>query len=256
MSENQYTIIPTSNENLTTWDPVVGESTRNLLERINLTDDEKEQLLKSSLSILSKGVNPNDSEKNNKTGLVIGYIQSGKTLSFSTVASLCKDNGFAIVIVITGISKILYSQSEKRLIKDLDIYSQNLTNKWYLVNNYSNTDSKIRVHNARIKNGSTLLIPVMKNHTHLSNLVKLIESIELNNKPVLIIDDEADQASLNTKVKKYETSTTYNNLLELIETVAGNYLFLQYTATPQAPLLINIYDTLSPDFCDLIYPGN
>ena len=73
--------------------------------------------------------------------------------------------------------------------------------------------------------------------------------------PTLVIDDEADQASLNTKVKKGETSTTYQRILSLREYLP-HHTFLQYTATPQAPLLINLIDVLSPKFAKVLTPGS
>ena len=73
--------------------------------------------------------------------------------------------------------------------------------------------------------------------------------------PTLIIDDEADQASLNTLVNRGRQSTTYRRLLELRDVVPC-HTFLQYTATPQAPLLINIIDALSPQFVEVLEPGD
>jgi hypothetical protein len=78
--------------------------------------------------------------------------------------------------------------------------------------------------------------------------------MDLQNVPVLLIDDEADQASLNTKVQQGEESTTYRRLRELREALPC-HTFLQYTATPQAPLLINIADNLSPDLVHVLEPG-
>ena len=71
---------------------------------------------------------------------------------------------------------------------------------------------------------------------------------------MLVIDDEADQASLNTKVNQGQESTTYTRLSELRDALPSHTL-LQYTATPQALLLINIADTLSPDFVHVLQPG-
>ena len=61
---------------------------------------------------------------------------------------------------------------------------------------------------------------------------------------MLVIDDEADQASLNTKVNQGQESTTYTRLSEQRDTLPSHTL-LQYTATPQALLLINIADNRS-----------
>ncbi|RFA17714.1 hypothetical protein B7R25_16790 [Subtercola boreus] len=72
---------------------------------------------------------------------------------------------------------------------------------------------------------------------------------------VLIIDDEADQASLNTLGKRHKLSPTYKQLLDMRDTFP-HHAYLQYTATPQAPLLVAINDVLSPDFVRVINPGS
>lgn len=85
----------------------------------------------------------------------------------------------------------------------------------------------------------------------------------MGNNGVLIIDDEADQASLNTYARKNsksedweddEFSSTYSSILDLRASLS-NHSYIQYTATPQAPLLINIMDLLSPKFHVILTPG-
>ena len=80
---------------------------------------------------------------------------------------------------------------------------------------------------------------------------------------MLIIDDEADQASLNTYARKNsksedweddEFSSTYSSILEL-RAALQNHSYIQYTATPQGPLLINLMDLLSPKFHVVLSPG-
>ena len=69
-----------------------------------------------SSEILSKCIDPkkNNLEKNNSTGLVIGQVQSGKTLSMTAVTAMAKDNGFGIVIVMSGNVTTLSSQTAER----------------------------------------------------------------------------------------------------------------------------------------------
>src|SRR5690606_26362168 len=100
----------------------------------------------------------------------------------------------------------------------------------------------------------TVLITVMKNHRHLDNLAQLLSQLNLKHSPVLVIDDEADQAGLNTLVREGEESTTYRHLTSLRRHLP-HHTFLQYTATPQAPLLINIIDVLSPNFVEVLSAG-
>jgi hypothetical protein len=101
----------------------------------------------------------------------------------------------------------------------------------------------------------TILITVMKNHRRLAHLTSVLAQLRLGNAPTLIIDDEADQAGLNSLVNQQDESTTYRRLLALRSAVP-HHSYLQYTATPQAPLLINIIDRLSPNFAELLTPGS
>ena len=69
----------------------------------HLTDDEQVNLLDSSMKILNQSVKPifqSDSSINN-TGLIIGKIQSGKTMSFTSLIALARDNGYKLVIILS-----------------------------------------------------------------------------------------------------------------------------------------------------------
>ena len=187
--------------------------------------------------------------------------QSGKTTSFTTVAALARDNGYRLIIVITGITNNLFKQSNDRLEKDLRL-GERTDRKWqFLSNPKARADIKQRIATALQREdelpGVTkqiVLITVMKNRTHLMNLIKLLSDLPLAGAPTLIIDDEADQASLNNLVNKGKESATYRRIVQ-IRQLLPHHTFLQYTATPQAPLLINIIDVLSPTFTALLTPG-
>ena len=94
----------------------------------------------------------------------------------------------------------------------------------------------------------------MKQHQHLQNLIDVLQHVNLQNVPTLLIDDEGDQAGLNTQVNQGDESTTYRRLLDL-KAALPLHSYLQYTATPQAPLLINLVDVLSPNFAEILTPG-
>ena len=100
----------------------------------------------------------------------------------------------------------------------------------------------------------TVLITVLKHYRRIGNLTALIEAVGMRGVPVLIIDDEADQASLNTDVAQGEESTTYRRLMALRDALPL-HTYVQYTATPQAPLLVSILDSLSPNFVEVLTPG-
>ena len=200
----------------------------------------------------------------NVTGLVVGYVQSGKTLSFTTVMALAHDNSYQLVIVVAGTSKPLLDQSTQRLRRDLRVDEVEGNLRWVTYTNPANNENNRRYiqqaldewRDPQVPPGetATVLITVMKNHRHMANLTALLGCLNLAGVPALIVDDEADQASLNTLVKRNKESTTYRRLLELRDIVPC-YTFLQYTATPQAPLLINIIDALSPQFVEVLEPG-
>jgi hypothetical protein len=262
------------------WQPFVGDETIELLRSKGFANADKtpnesgERVLNETYRIMQVCGNPNN-PTNNETGIVIGYVQSGKTLSFTTLTALARDNNYQVVIVIAGVSTNLVNQSTQRLSNDLRLNTR-FDRKWTLLQNPSRTqDAEIiettlaqwadpTFPNDRCR---TLLITVMKNTSHLNNLVNILQGQNLQGVPTLIIDDEGDQASLNTRARwaarkgidvenlsENQVSTIYRRITAL-RSIFPHHTFLQYTATPQANLFINIMDRLSPNFIKLLTPG-
>lgn len=245
------------------WQPVVGEETLALIQsQTNLSQQERERLRDESVSILAHCLPPTSPDVH-QSGLVVGSIQSGKTLSFTTVATLARDNRYRLVIVITGTVKILNSQSVRRLTNLLRINSRN-DFAWRLLRNPRPTpaqaqeiDDILQDWRTPIASGlqpQTLLITILKNTTHLRNLAALLERLDLRGVPGLVMDDEADQAGLNTAVNQGMESATHRELCRLRRALP-HHTYLGYTATPQAPLLINIMDMSSARFVQVLTPG-
>ncbi len=249
-------------DTLTPWRPVVGPETLEFLESA-APEDSRESIRDAAVAILSKATAPT-AEGGQETGLVVGYVQSGKTMSFEAVAALARDSGFQIVIVIAGTSIPLLEQSTGRLAQDLRLGDARRARRWILFQNPTDEDATVqairdvlevwRDRSAPDEYKRTVLIAVLKNHRRLQNLTHLVAPLRLQGTPVLIIDDEADQASLNNEVAQGQESTTYRRLMELRRALP-NHTYLQYTATPQAPLLISIIDALSPNFVQVLEPG-
>lgn len=253
-------IMPTSNSSIALWSPVIGSETISLTNNLGISPESQATLRNEAAAVLRRCIPPT-APKGDTTGIIMGYVQSGKTMSFTTVTTLARDNNFPIVIVIAGTSIPLFNQSEARLKADLRLNQRDDRN-WKHISNPTLSDRQA-VENVLAEwsdstisseGRQTVLITVMKHHTHLRNLNKLLKELNLNQIPVLIIDDEADQAGLNTSVKKGEQSTTYAQIVELRDRLP-HHSFLQYTATPQAPLLINLIDILSPKFALVLTPG-
>ena len=254
---------PVAEEGNGRWRPTVGAEAFGFLEH-SVPEAARESVSEAAAAILGKGIAPT-AQGGQETGLVVGYVQSGKTMSFETVAALARDNRFQIVIVVTGTSNPLLNQSTGRLRRDLRLDDENRERRWIHFKNPDDDDATIapirdvldewRDTGTPDENKRTVLITVLKNHRRLQNLADLFRTIDPRGVPVLIIDDEADQASLNTQVAQGQESTTYRCLMALRQALP-NHTYLQYTATPQAPLLINIIDLLSPSFVQVLEPGD
>ncbi len=242
------------------WYPVVGEETLCFLKDV-VPDASREGVCNTAVSILAKGISP-EVPKGKETGLVIGYVQSGKTMSFEAVVALARDNGFPMVIIIAGTANNLLTQSTDRLRRDLRINEPNSKRRWVVFKNPScksipdirNILEGRRERETSKQDKRTVLITILKHHRHLNNVTQILRAVKMRNIPVLIIDDEADQASLNTKIAQDEKSTTYQCLMSLRDALPV-HTYLQYTATPQAPLLISIIDSLSPNFVQVLEQG-
>jgi hypothetical protein len=241
------------------WVPLQGHEVNALLAHLNLDPVSRERLAEEATRILARCVTPRGSDAAS-TGLVLGYVQSGKTMSFTTVTALARDNNYPMVIVVTGVSNPLLDQSTTRLERDLRLQDNR---KWRLFRNPKLDDREAIAHvlsdwrDERVPEGrrKTVLVTVLKNTTNLRNLNNVLGELDLNDLAVLVVDDEADQAGLNTAVSRGAESTTYQRLVTLRQRLP-RHAYLQYTATPQAPLLINILDVLSPRFVELLTPGD
>lgn len=251
--------------------PVKGEAILELFEKFkSFHPADRAQLMDSSIEILKNCPKIDAKNEFRKTGLIIGYVQSGKTASFTTMSALARDNGFAITILISGSSTTLFNQSNKRLIKDLGL--EGASSPWVFISNPTKDSAYQSLlgtltewfdESIPKKCCKSIFITVMKNHVHLRNLVDLLNALDerFHALPTLIVDDESDQASLNTESQRNSrsgesrVSSTYRRIVQL-KAIFSRLFFLQYTATPQANLLINIADALSPDFHFLLQPGS
>ena len=243
------------------WSPVQGSALTDLLNsNKDLSDEEKERLVKETVSILSECAPPKSCD-HNKTGLVIGYVQSGKTLSFTSLTALARDNGYRLVILLAGTTNNLVEQSFDRLKTDLYVAG---VREWHLFTTQLNAFQESEVGRVNKELGAwrrnsprarTIIIVSMKQHQHLKNLARLLGDSDFSDIPTLIIDDEGDQAGMNTKAKQAEESTTYARIKEL-RALFPHHSYILYTATPQAILLNSRIDMLSPDFGQVLAPGD
>lgn len=259
------------NANNAKWQPYEGEEIDGLIKFKGFPENVGDKIIDETFRIMEMCGNP-DAAANVDTGLVIGYVQSGKTLSFTSLTALANDNHYQLIIIIAGTSTPLSEQSYERMKKDLR-YDNRHDRKWVIIKNPNSQDRdtlQMKLDQwadttSDTEDCSTILITVMKNSRHLFNLTNTLRGLNFNKVPTLIIDDEGDQASLNTRasvnadvgnaVNEGEASTIYRRISDL-RGVFPHHTFLQYTATPQGNLFINIMDRLSPNFIKLLEPGD
>lgn len=243
----------------------MGERTISFMKsQSKLNQDGRDLITAEAVKILSRCIPPG--KIGNITNIAVGYVQSGKTLSFTTLTALAADNGYRIVIYLTGTKNNLQRQTAERLKRDLNI---DRDNGYYAFITTDSAESEIA---CNIKNHlkvtqEVLLIPILKHHGHINKLSKVFHTPELTTMlgqyGALIIDDEADQSSFNTYAKKNsrkpdweedDFSKTYASILTLKKSLPS-HSYIQYTATPQAAFLIDSNDILSPVYHTVLTPG-
>ncbi|GAA1774304.1 Z1 domain-containing protein [Luedemannella helvata] len=234
-------------------------------------------------------------------GLVVGYVQSGKTANFTGVAAKAIDAGYRLVIVLTGTTNMLRAQTQRRMdmelcgrenleleISEHDIHAHDYHTDpdWaddkFLRHGGRPSDSGypdiIRLSNhagdykllkqgapalrfeqrernrrffdpVNLYTSNARLIVAKKNSTVLKGLVADLGRIKdrLGEIPVLIIDDESDQASVNTvSRKKWEEEgkerTAINRHIGTLLRMLPRAQYVGYTATPYANVFIDPSD--------------
>jgi hypothetical protein len=246
------------------WQPIIGDTTtmlqNYLVPGVLPSRESAHRVISEACRVLSQ-CTPPAATTQSRAGLICGYVQSGKTVSMTAVSALAKDNGYRIIVLIAGVTTNLLTQNRDRL----ETHLRAAAPEWawlMLTNPHPNRNlpeierlvEEWRSEYYEDADRRALCITVMKNHAHLRNLANLLARVDLSNVPAIIFDDEADQASLNTRPNDRVASSTYRYIAALRQTLP-RHTYLQYTATPQAPLLITRIDSLSADFAELVSPG-
>lgn len=197
--------------------------------------------------------------------LVLGKIQSGKTSHLLGTLAWCADSNFGIATIFTGITGELNQQTNVRLtgsLKELDesfisiheVPTKSDSDEYGILKNVL-----INEIDNRINSSARAPLPIlvtMKNKYRLQTLEILYKELSEFFGPALkalIIDDEADQASQNSKASTSKTTTTYDAIVNVRNAGLPNFL-LSYTATPQAVLLTEKLGKLRPDECVVAPP--
>ena len=193
-------------------------------------------------------------------GLVLGYVQSGKTSNFTGVIAKAADVSYRLAVVLSGVHNNLRRQTQVRL--DEQIIDLNPLSWVPLTTELADFGRPVRALPLLAQPGLRLLAVVKKNAKRLENLVTWLEEAGtagiLDRCPILVVDDEADQASLNTKKDEDERAAINDLILRLL--ALPKVAYVGYTATPFGNLFVDptVPEDLYPrDFIvDLPQPVN
>ncbi|MGW5861939.1 Z1 domain-containing protein [Streptomyces sp. NPDC055239] len=190
-----------------------------------------EDLDAASTRVVSLLNHPKEPEFSTR-GLVVGYVQSGKTTNFTSVMAKAADRGYKLFIVLAGIHNGLRRQTQARLAQQL--VESNPTGWSQLTGldrDFVPTENAASFFGG--SNRTHVLCVVKKNATVLRKFARWLESASeyLQQAPALVIDDEADQASVAT--------ASINPLILRILDTLPKAAYVGYTATPFANVLID-----------------
>jgi len=216
-----------------------GENITNLRQYLEeeeniSSSDFDEKILKVCLEIFRRCSRGENGKK--IKGLIYGHIQSGKTAVILTTMALAADNGYQNFIVMTSNLNDIYDQTLNRIKSSLDNFQV-----------FGKKDFKNSIGGC-ITNSPSVLV-VSKHRATLEKVRNIAQQLNWQKQPVMIIDDEADQASLDTNINNDDKPTSaINHEIKKLRAQLSSHDYLQTTATPQSLLLQDRDSEFKPDF--------
>ncbi|MEQ8096287.1 Z1 domain-containing protein [Xanthomonas hortorum] len=214
-------------------------------------------------TIVDLAGDPSTPGKWSRRGLVVGHVQSGKTANYLGVINKAADAGYRLVILIAGVHNNLRSQTQERVDfgfvgRDSDqILSRQVnvdrvgvgninpafTATAYTSRAYDFARNKAESLGNPLQNSSEpVILVIKKNPSILTNLIDWIRGTSASQGgltlPMLVIDDEADNASVDTS-KDQKAPRTINRLIRALLSLSSRNAYIGYTATPFANIFID-----------------
>ncbi|MEV0034559.1 Z1 domain-containing protein [Streptomyces sp. NPDC050804] len=265
---------------------------RRLLSEKNWSETAIAGLDAASDRVVERLADPTSETAYQSKGLVVGYVQSGKTANFTGVIAKAVDAGYRLVIILGGTLNLLRAQTQRRLDMELvgrenilrgaseyesdyaddpawaqdkfvshgglpsalggfDIVRMTTRDNDYksllqgiVALEFEKQEPALSLHDPRnLHRSSARLMVVKKNKSVLAKLVKDLNKIKtpLTEIPVLIIDDESDEASINTSnLRKPDSErTAINEKISELLRLLPRAQYVGYTATPFANVFID-----------------
>ena len=208
--------------------------------------EEVTEINETAEEVSRKWVDPLSGGKEEVNGLIYGLVQSGKTGVLTVTGAVGADEGYRTLIILTSDNDPLYEQTlgrAREAFPGMDIIGKK---------EFKDSDAFLD----RIK-GGTCAIVTTKNSGLLGTLIQNFKKGRVKGLSCLIIDDEADQASLNTRAGRADgTRSAINDRIGELRDFFDKNTYLQVTATPQALFLQTPGHAFRPKFTVLSHPGS
>jgi len=218
-------------------------------------------------SILDRMGNPNEPGPWDRKGMVVGHVQSGKTQNYTGLICKAADAGYRLIVVIAGIHNNLRNQTQARIDegfvgRDTGRLEKKDTRERPRVIGVGRFDDRrapvsltttLKDFNRATATTNTsqiasyavpVVLVIKKNSSTLANLVDWLKEhstthgTDMVDQPMLLIDDEADNASIDIKYGKGESSRINGQIRELLALFRRS-CYVGYTATPFANIFID-----------------
>ena len=199
-----------------------------------------------------------------RRGMVVGHVQSGKTANYTGLISKAADAGYKLIVVIAGIHNNLRGQTQMRIDegfvgRDSARLLSNREDRFVGVGRFDQTRRPVTFTNSLRdfnKNSATgvgiplqnlnepAVFVIKKNSSTLKNLIEWLREHSARggtqrvDEPMLLIDDEADNASINIKHGSSEVSRINGQIRDLLQ-IFERSCYVGYTATPFANIFID-----------------
>ncbi|HET9402883.1 MAG TPA: Z1 domain-containing protein [Candidatus Acidoferrales bacterium] len=216
------------------------------LLRNQISDPEEvQEISETAENVVKQWVDPRLRGKAEINGLIYGLVQSGKTGVLTVTGAMGADEGYQTLIILTSDIEPLYEQTlgrAREAFPGIDVIGKK---------EFKDPVSFVQ----RIRSGPCAVVTT-KNSGLLRSLIDNFRTYKGKGLACLIIDDEADQASLNTKARKADgTRSAINDRISELRALFDRTTYLQVTATPQALFLQTPGHDFRPKFTVLSNPG-
>lgn len=248
-----------------------------LLTKKEWSNPSVQSLDKETDRILGLLAPPNSEAAFDKKGLVLGFVQSGKTSNYAALIAKAADSGYRLIIVLSGIDNGLRLQTHHRLKSELigsvegtGVPLPPIGQQWHeFTRDDLHGDFRAGyVNTAALQGSQPVLLVIKKNGAVLRRLLHWLEDASEEIKrtiPLLVIDDESDLASVDTRGSHqaeeeplpddFEPPSVINGLIRDLLNKFNHKSYVAYTATPFANILIP-HDNYDPRVSDDLYPRN